>query len=68
MREKLDGMCQQTDCEEPAAFRVYWPGRVPPPHMCALCAFRAQGIARAMGFDVSIELLGRQQTVRRAEP
>lgn len=46
--------CTQSNCENSAAFRMFWPGK-PPTFVCNPCRERALGIAGAMGFHVHIE-------------
>lgn len=49
--------CSTRTCAEPAEFRVYWPGEVPPPVYCERCRNRALAIAETLGFRVASEVL-----------
>jgi len=46
--------CNQNNCQEPATFRVFWPGKVPPPVYCEEHMNMARRISNAMGCPVSI--------------
>lgn len=56
--------CTSKGCAEPAAFLVHWPGRSSP--MCLKHMAQAQGVAAAMGFDLSTEAIGAELEVLRA--
>lgn len=49
--------CATKSHEEEADFRVFWPGKSPPPEFCILCADRAMKTAAALGCVVHAEPL-----------
>lgn len=50
--------CATVSCDEFAAVRVFWPGQTR--DMCPACALRAQGVAQAMGFALSVAIIAPQ--------
>jgi hypothetical protein len=48
-------LCDSDTCLEPAAFVVHWPGKSL--KFCPACKLRAEGVASAMGFDLTVEPL-----------
>ena len=50
-----DPECGTASCHAPPAVRVYWPGKTL--DMCVPCAERAQHVAGAMSFTLTVEPL-----------
>lgn len=47
--------CKQENCTKEAIYNVYWPGQRT--KQCEEHAMKAMGLAKTMGFDVSITKL-----------
>lgn len=52
----LADACTSNDCDDSPAVLLHWPGRAPAP-MCEPCALSAQGLAKFMGWGVTITAL-----------
>lgn len=49
--------CNQETCDREATHVVFWPGRVPPPEMCAEHAAKAERIGGALGVPITARVL-----------
>jgi len=53
----IGGMkCATKSCNEETAIRVFWPGQTS--DMCPACALRARNVASAMGFALTVAVIG----------
>ena len=54
--------CTTSICSAPADTLVFWPGKSPPPAMCASCTQLAKRVADVMGFSVHTQPLTQPKT------